>query len=163
VKFHDNLDVMMEHLTKNGAFLTVKDSNGNVNTMTISWGFSGVVWSKPHFIALVRPQRFTREILKTADSFTISVPFGSLKKELGICGTESGKDIDKSKVVTFLDAKSVASPVVAGCNFYYECKINYVDSLHGEKIPQSINKMHYNQDWHDFFIGEIVETYGDLT
>jgi len=160
VKFHDNIDVMMEHFSKNGGFLTVKDAQNRVNTMTISWGFLGFLWAKPHFTTVVRPQRFTREILAGADSFTVSVPFGGLKKELQVCGVESGRDIDKSKIVEFVAAKSVASPVVAGCDFYYECKINYEDCLHGEKIPKSINEAHYNKDWHDFFVGEIVETYG---
>jgi len=160
MKFYENLDKMMEHLTKDGAFLTVKDSDGRINTMTIAWGFSGFIWSKPHFMTLVRPQRFTREILKTADSFTVSVPFGQMKKELGICGTESGRDIDKSGVVEFAKAKSVASPIVAGCDFYYECKINYADKFDNDKIPEDIFGAHYNQDWHDFFLGEIVETYG---
>ena len=159
MKFNENLDIMMGHLAKDGAFLTVKDSAGRLNTMTISWGFCGVVWGKPHFITLVRPQRFTREVLKKADSFTISVPYDGLKKELTVCGTETGRETDKSKVVKFTTAKSVASPVVAGCNFYYECRINYTDSFRGEKIPEDIDKAFYTQDWHDFFIGEIVETY----
>lgn len=162
MKFHDNLGKMMEHFSADGAFLTARDSTGRANTMTISWGFPGFVWGKPHFITLVRPQRFTREILEKADSFTVSVPFGSLKKELHVCGTESGRDIDKSKIVKFIEAKSVASPIVAECDFYYECRINYMDKLHGDKIPKGINEAHYKHDWHDFFMGEIVETYGSL-
>ena len=157
--FHEKLDEMMAHFIKKGGFLTVKDAKGTVNTMTISWGFPGFIWNKPHFITVVRPQRYTRELLKTADSFTVSVPFGSMAEELSICGVKSGKDIDKSKVVTFTDAKSVASPIVAGCDFYYECKINYIDSLHGEKLPEAYEKAFYDNDWHDFFIGEIVEAY----
>jgi len=159
MKFYDKLETMMEHFTTKDGFLTVKDAQGIVNTMTISWGFVGFMWNKPHFITVVRPQRYTREVLKTADSFTVSVPFGNMTEELRICGIESGRDIDKSKVVTFQDSKSVASPIVAGCDFYYECKINYIDTLHGDKIPEAYDKMFYEGDWHDFFIGEIVETY----
>ena len=160
MKFNENLDKMMEHFSKTGGFLTVKDAGGRVNTMTISWGFTGIIWSKPHFITVVRPQRFTYDLIKTAGSFTLSVPFDGLRDELRICGVESGKDIDKSKVVKFADAKSVESPIVAGCDFYYECKIKYTDKLHGGKMPKSVDEAHYKGDWHDFFIGEIVEAYG---
>jgi flavin reductase (DIM6/NTAB) family NADH-FMN oxidoreductase RutF len=150
---------MMGHFEKSGGFLTVRDAGGRVNTMTISWGFAGVIWSKPHFVTVVRPSRYTYELLKTADSFTVSVPFGGLKDELRVCGAESGRDVDKSKIVEFAPSKSVDSPIVAGCDFYYECIINYRDGLHGGKMPPAIDKAHYNGDWHDFFIGEIVEVY----
>lgn len=160
MKRFDNLNEVMKHLSKTGGFLTVKDAEGKVNTMTISWGFVGYMWNMPQFITVVRPQRFTRDLLATADSFTISVPFGGLQEQLTICGRQSGRDIDKSGVVKFVPAKYVSSPIVAECDFYYECKIRYQDKLIGEKIPASINKIHYNADWHDFFVGEIVETYG---
>jgi len=159
MQFYNNLDKMMSHFTKQGGFLTVKDNQGKINTMTISWGFPGFLWAKPHFITVVRPQRYTREFLKTADSFTVSVPFGHMEEALRICGVKSGRDIDKSTVVTFQDAKSVSSPVVAGCDFYYECKINYQDTLHKDKIPEATYAAFYKDDWHDFFIGEIVEAY----
>jgi len=159
MQFYNNLEKMMEHLSKTGGFLTVKDENGKVNTMTISWGFVGFIWNKPHFITVVRPQRYTRDFLKTADSFTISVPFGSMNEELKICGVESGRDIDKSKVVTFKDAKEVSSPIVANCDFYYECKINYTDTLHTNKIPPEYQTAFYKDDYHDFFMGEIISTY----
>ena len=155
----EKLDVAMEHFTRHGGFLTAKDSRGRVNTMTLAWGFAGYLWNAPQFIAAVRPQRFTYEILKNADSFTISVPFGNLLEELIICGKQSGRDIDKSRVVTFADARAVASPVVAGCDFYYECKINYVDALNAEKIPKIVSQKHYNGDFHEFFMGEIVAAY----
>jgi len=160
MNFYDKLDKVMDSFAKHkGGFLTVKDAYGKVNTMTISWGFVGVVWGKPHFITLVRPVRYTWDLLKTADSFTVSFPFEGMDEELRICGVESGRDIDKSKVVTFTHAKSVVSPVVAGCDFYYECKINYVDTLHGEKIPKPHEQFYPQEDWHDLFYGEIVDAY----
>jgi len=159
MKPFENLGAMMEHFARHGGFLTAKDAQGRTNTMTISWGFVGNMWNKPHFITVVRPQRFTYDLLATADNFTISVPFGTMSEELKICGTQSGRDIDKSTIVTFAPAKTVTSPIVAGCDFYYECRINYVDSLHGNKIPKDVDEKFYNQDWHDFFIGEIVESY----
>ena len=156
--FYEKLEPAMEHFTKTGGFLTVKDG-GKVNTMTVSWGFIGFLWAKPHFITVVRPHRYTDELIKNADSFTISIPFGTMMEELKICGTKSGRDIDKSRVVKFVPAKSVDCMVVSGCDIYYECRINYKDKMDENLLPEDVKKAFYNGDFHNVYIGEIVEVY----
>jgi flavin reductase (DIM6/NTAB) family NADH-FMN oxidoreductase RutF len=153
-----NLEKTMQYLLPKGAFLTVKRGE-KVNTMTIGWGFVGYMWRKPHFMVMVRPQRYTQSLLMYADSFTVSVPYGGLEDELRVCGTQSGKDIDKSKVVNFVPAKAVDSPVVAGCDMYYECKITYFDLMEARRVPVEVEKSMYNEDHHVFYFGEIVEFY----
>ena len=150
----------LRELTANGAFLTVAGKNA-ANTMTISWGFVGFMWGKPHFITVVRPQRYTKEILDSeADSFTISIPFdGNLKEELAICGTKSGRDIDKGAVVRLIPGRTVASPVVGGCGLYYECRINLSQQLDGSAMPSEIVRRHYKGDYHFMFFGEITDCY----
>ena len=154
------LDKGMQELSSKGAFLTVKGNDGT-NTMTISWGFVGFMWHKPHFITVVRPQRYTKDILDSgADSFTISIPFdGHLKEALAVCGTKSGRDIDKSTVVNFTPAKAVASPIVAECGLYYECKINMSQQLDGALLTPEITQKFYDDDYHYMYFGEIVECY----
>ena len=101
MSFMVNLEKTMSRLKK-GAFLTVK-SGEKTNTMTIGWGYIGIMWNKPYFMAMVRPGRYTHELLKNSDNFTVSVPFGeNLNKELGICGTKSGRDINKGEIVQFI-------------------------------------------------------------
>jgi flavin reductase (DIM6/NTAB) family NADH-FMN oxidoreductase RutF len=156
--FYEKLDDAMKHFSKSGAFLTVKHGE-NVNTMTISWGFIGYMWARPHFICVVRPQRHTFGIIEQASSFTVSIPFGDMAEELKICGTKSGRDIDKSEIVKFVSAKIVESPVVEGCTRYFECIINYTDKFHGRLLPDEIKKNMYDNDYHHFYMGEIVEVY----
>jgi Conserved protein/domain typically associated with flavoprotein oxygenases, DIM6/NTAB family len=159
MRFTDNMDKAMKELISHGAFLTSKSSEG-VNTMTISWGFIGMIWAKPFFIALVRPQRYTKKIIEKSDSFTISIPYGkTLKEQLKICGTQSGGDIDKSEIVEFSKAKAVKSPVVRCCNMYYECKIVSAQEMNAASIPKDIIKQFYKDDFHTMYIGEIVECY----
>ena len=156
--FYDNLCTVMEHYSKAGGFLTVK-AGEEVNTMTVSWGFVGFMWNKPQFICVVRPQRHTFGMISRASSFTVSVPFGDMAEELRICGAKSGRDFDKSQAVAFAPAKSVDSPVVHGCAMYFECAINYRDALKGGLLPEAVRNAHYSDDFHHFFIGEIVEAY----
>ena len=154
------LDKGMRELSKNGAFLTAKGDAG-VNTMTISWGFVGQMWNKPHFITVVRPQRHTNDVLESgADSFTVSIPFdGQLKEALTVCGTKSGRDMDKGTVVSFTPAKTVASPIVAGCGLYYECKITMVQKLDVNLLPPEAAQRFYKDDFHFMYFGEIMECY----
>ncbi|MDR1067067.1 MAG: flavin reductase family protein [Clostridiales bacterium] len=153
-----DLERALTHLTDKGAFLTVK-SGDKTNTMTVSWGYVGFMWQKPYFIALVRPQRYTRKLLNDATSFTISVPYDSLVKELAVCGSKSGADFDKSQVVKFAPAKTVDGAVVEGCDRYYECAINYAQDLNADDLPGPIVASVYNGDYHKLFFGEIVDNY----
>ncbi|MCL2665569.1 MAG: flavin reductase, partial [Defluviitaleaceae bacterium] len=136
-----------EHFIENGAFLSVRGGN-EVNAMTISWGFFGFIWQKPHFIALVRPQRHTKKIIDAADSYTVSLPIGCMKDELAKCGSLSGKDTDKSKIVTFAPSKLISSPIIKGCQIYIECKIVYKDRFEKEALPESIKNNFYKDDFH---------------
>lgn len=162
MEFNNHLDVAMEWLHKQGAFLTV-NHGGKTNTMTISWGSVGFMWKKPIFMTLVRPQRYTNEFISQSEDFTISIPYGGeLKKALAICGTKSGRDIDKEKEanISFVSAKGVISPVVDNCNMYYECKILYKHELETAELPEEIRNACYPQsDKHILYYGEIVECY----
>jgi flavin reductase (DIM6/NTAB) family NADH-FMN oxidoreductase RutF len=155
-----NLEKTMSKL-KNGAFLSVR-SGTKINTMTIGWGYAGIMWGKPYFMVMVRPQRYTHELLEQADDFTVSIPFRSdLNKELGICGTKSGRDTDKSEIVEFTASKTVKSPVVKGCDMYYECKIRFKQLMNGEEFPEDIKSKTYPlKDYHYMYFGEIVDCYG---
>ncbi|MCL2709111.1 MAG: flavin reductase family protein [Defluviitaleaceae bacterium] len=154
------LEKGMREFSTHGGFLSVRGPSGP-NAMTVSWGFVGFMWNKPQFITVVRPQRYTNELLVAgADSFTVSVPFGgALREELNVCGTESGRSIDKSKIVKFERAKSVECPIVGGCSLYYECKINLAQQMEATLLKQSIVKQFYQNDFHFMYIGEIVECY----
>lgn len=162
MKFYEHLSEAMEHLHKRGAFLTVSNAEGTTNTMTISWGYIGFSWDRPIFVTLVRPQRFTNEVIQTANSFTISIPFvDEMVRPLAICGSKSGRDVNKLELagIEYTSAKTVASPVVAGCDIYYECKISYTDPLCMEKLNKDIAEGFYKGDSHNFYFGEITSTY----
>ncbi|MFT3951671.1 MAG: flavin reductase family protein [Oscillospiraceae bacterium] len=78
-------------------FLLASGNEERYNMMTCSWGFAGVVWNKNAVIALVRPQRFTKELIDSNDLFTLSFFGSECRKELGFCGCRTGRDTDKAK------------------------------------------------------------------
>ena len=74
VNYRDVAPIVLEKLAEGGVFLTVKDRKGRVNTMNIGWGSVAHYWNMPVFVAPVRHNRYTYELLQDADSFTVSVP-----------------------------------------------------------------------------------------
>ena len=81
---------------KKWALLTAGNKD-SFNTMTISWGGAGTLWSKPVVTTYVRTSRLTNDFMDKEDYFTISFYPEEYKKTLGILGSKSGRDMDKMK------------------------------------------------------------------
>ncbi len=162
MSYFSNLDKAMENLVR-GAFFTTTDGE-TVNTMTITWGFIGYSFGKPYFMAMIRPSRYTFEILEKADSFTVSIPFTSnFNEALRICGAVSGRDVDKTVEanISFMNSKTVNSPVVRDCDQYYECVISHKIETAENHFGEAITKSFYGSgDYHHLVYGEIKEAYG---
>ena len=70
-----------------GGLLLTAGGGGRANPMTIGWGTLGIEWGTPIFIAFVRQNRFTRQLLEKNPEFTVSAPYGQSAKEiLALCG-----------------------------------------------------------------------------
>jgi flavin reductase (DIM6/NTAB) family NADH-FMN oxidoreductase RutF len=158
-----NLVDALKSLKERGAFLTVKDDENRVNTMTIGWGNIGYIWGSPIFTVLVRESRHTHELLENAKDFTVSVPLDNkMNKALGYCGSKSGRDFDKFKEcnLDILDSKSVKSPAIGSCQMIYECKIVYKHPMDSELLDSEVKNEWYEKgDLHTIYYGEIVNCY----
>ena len=139
-----------------GAFLMV-----NGNPMTIGWGQFGVIWGKRTFTVYVRKSRYTHALLDNATTFTVSVPFEDTYREaLALCGTKSGRDIDKMKTLgaEFFEARYGGQNGFAGCRYQIECRILSRSDLDENTIEEeSLLRRYYpNGDSHTMYIGEIL-------
>ena len=164
MKFTQNLEMAMECLHKKGAFLTTKVGD-ETNTMTISWGSIGFIWGKPMFTALVRKSRHTHELIEKAGEFTVSLPLDdNMKSALAICGSKSGRDMDKIKEcnLELEEGKIISTPVIKGCGVHYECKVVYKQDMVPNLLDEGIdNGMYGSKDYHTVYYGEIVNYYED--
>ena len=137
--------------------LITAGTKDSFNTMTASWGGMGVLWNKPVTYIFVRPQRYTYEFLEKNKSYSLSFFDEKFRKALTICGSKSGRDIDKVKeagltpvvsdngIVHFSEAKLVV-----------ECsKLYYQDIDPSHFLDKSINEL-YDNDYHRMYIGEIT-------
>lgn len=154
------LEEVMDNIKNTGAFLT-SGTNSKANTMTISWGSIGYMWRKALFIIIVSNIRYTKEFIDSENTFTISSPYnGSKESALQICGHNSGRDVDKEELaqIKFIPSKLVSSPIVEGCNRYYECKVMFKERVDLSEIDKETQ---YKEDEaeHTIYFGEIVAQY----
>lgn len=152
----------LEQLSSKGAFFTVKDGD-KINTMTIGWGSLSQYWGQEIFIAPIRHSRYTFELLKNTNEFTVSIPTNNqLDEALKICGTVSGRNEDKFKKANLKlkDAKEIDTPVIDGCDIYYECKILSFTDLKKEDLDKETQEKWYqNNDMHRLYFAKIVACY----
>lgn len=67
------------------------------NTMTASWGGIGFLWNKPVVFVFIRPERYTFEFIEKSEYFTLSFLGEENKAIHKICGSKSGREVDKVK------------------------------------------------------------------
>lgn len=130
------------------------------NMMTASWGFVGQMWGKRCAFAAIRPNRYTKEFVDKCDTFTLSFYGDEAKKTIhAVCGKQSGRDIDKA-------AACGLTPVFSDGGVYFDkarlvlvCKKLYVSEMDPEKIIDKSIEKWYDNDYHEFYIGEITACY----
>lgn len=128
------------------------------NTMTVSWGGIGELWSKDVCFVFVRPQRYTYEFMEKNEYFSLSFFGGEYKKELGICGSKSGRDIDKMAETGFtpIDFGNAVGYNQAKVNVVLK-KLAYQDMKPDGFIDENIMSNYANNDFHRVYVGEIIK------
>ncbi len=150
----------VKQFSENWALLTA-GSTDSYNTMTVSWGAMGELWGKDVALVFVRPERYTYEFMEKNDCFTLSFFGGEYKKELGFCGSKSGRDYDKAKETGLspisVDGRSVAFDE-AKCVLLLK-KIALQDMDKEGFIDDGISEYYNGMGLHRTYVGEIVKAY----
>lgn len=161
LNYNDILGIMNDKLANGGIFLTV--GGEKPNTMTIGWAYMGYSWRKNMFVAMVRPQRHTFDILEKTGEFTVSIPTKDpMKAQLGFAGTASGRDGDKfdGHGLTAAPAQQVNAPIIGECGLHIECRVISKQYLSGENMLDAVKDRNYAEgDFHMLYFGEIVACY----
>ena len=147
-------------LIADGWGLVTAGNEEKFNTMTVSWGALGEIWGKDAAFIFVRPQRYTYEFLEKEDIFTLSFYGAEYKDALRLCGSKSGRDIDKA-------AACGLTPVFTDCGVTFEqakytvvCRkmaSQFIDPAGFEDA--SIESNYAKKDYHKIYIGEILKVY----
>ena len=128
------------------------------NTMTASWGGLGILWNLPMAIAYVRPQRYTKKFMDEQEYFTLAFFPQEYRQQLALCGTKSGRDLDKVKECGFTVAAGEGnSPYFEEAELVFVCRKRMVMPMDPAAMPEEVKEKHYTGDYHDMYWGEIVE------
>ena len=159
-ELHGNL---FDKIDKEWFLLAAGDAK-EVNMMTCSWGTVGELWGKRVAVAYVRKTRHTFTLLEKNGYFTLNF-FGKEHRDaLALCGSRSGRDIDKVAAtgltpVCCSDASDV--PYFAEAQTVFVCRKLYADFIRPECFcdPSLDGDNYAAKDYHKFYVGEILYTY----
>lgn len=131
------------------------------NAMTASWGGVGVLWNKPVVYVFIRPQRYTRELMEKSERFSLGFLPEQYRKELGLCGRESGRMTDKLSACGFDIVDLDGAPAVAQSELILTCRKLYSQKLDPGCfcVPEICSANYPQSDFHFMYIGEILGVY----
>ncbi|MDR3209200.1 MAG: flavin reductase [Oscillospiraceae bacterium] len=129
------------------------------NTMTASWGGAGILWGKPVAFCFIRPQRYTYEFVENGEFFTLSFYGEEHRAALLLCGSKSGRDLDKAREAGLTPRVSDAGAVYFGeAELALVCRKIYSDDLKPERfLSPDIAAVYPGRDYHRMYIGEILQ------
>lgn len=118
---------------------TVASEKDNIITLAMCHVFS---FRPPLMGVGIGPRRFSHGLFKESKDFAVNVPDKSMLRAVEICGSKSGRKVDKFEAAGLTREKpaKITAPLIAECPVNIECvKVKEVDA--GD---------------HTWFIGEIV-------
>ena len=148
-------------LDKEWALVTA-GNRAKSNTMTVSWGGMGVIWNKNVVTVYIRPQRYTKEFIDSQERFTLSFFAPEYKKDLGVLGRTSGRDLDKVAQVGFTPAYLEGDVVTyEQAQLVFSCRKLYADAIKPECfLDGELDVRNYPEhDYHTLYMGEIEHVY----
>ena len=133
----------------------------NFNMMTVSWGQVGVLWNKNIVTAYVRPQRYTKGFMDTNDVFTLSFFDENHRDALSLCGSKSGRDIDKMHQSGLTAEHRGGAVLFNEAKLILVCEKLYIGKLEKDGfLDENLITTNYpNADFHTFYIGEIKKIF----
>ena len=129
--------------------------------MTANWGGAGFLWNRPVAFIFIRPERYTFDFIEQNDYLTLSFLGEEHKEVHKICGSKSGRDMDKVKATglspLFTENGSI---IFEQARLTFECKKLYADLIKPRNfIDKSITDRWYGEShggFHKMYVMEIV-------
>ena len=99
--------------------------------------------------------------LEREPRFTLSFFGAGYREELALCGSKSGRDVDKIKECGFtVRTAACGAPYFEQARLVLVCRKRFVQEMDPGRIPQDVKEKWYpQQDYHTMYIGEITEAW----
>lgn len=145
------------HMIGEKWMLITAEKDGQVNTMTASWGGLGVMWGKDVAYVVIRPQRYTKEFVDASETFSLSFFDEKDKAKLAYCGKVSGRDEDKIAKTGLTVCSHDNTPYFDEAKTVLICKKLYEQEIskEGFDVPDIYDRWYPDNDLHTMYIAEI--------
>ncbi|MFH1809131.1 MAG: flavin reductase family protein [Pseudomonadota bacterium] len=134
------------------------------NPMTVSWGGFGTLWNRPVVTVYVRPTRHTFSLLNETAAFTLNFLPERWRSAMDLCGSKSGRDVDKWQA-TGLHAQAsehIEVPRVAEASLVLECRtVARFDLAPEHFLDATLHKNYPQHDYHRAFVGQVLGAWRD--
>ncbi len=143
--------------------LTAGTKETGYNTMTASWGQMGALWGNatglPTTTVYVRPQRYTKEFIDREKYYTLSFFPREYRNALAYLGSHSGRNEDKIAKTGLTPVFGENATWFAEANLVMVCRKLYHAPLlqTGFVDPAIVEENYPERDFHEMYIGEIVQ------
>lgn len=157
IKFSDVKENAVDLLASQWALVTAGNKD-SFNTMTVSWGSIGELWGVDCATIYIRPQRYTDEFIDSNDYFTISFYPSELKNQIhGVCGSKSGRDVDKVAQAGITPAFDENAPYFEEAKLVLVCKKMAKSKFEPANLCDDsiVDKWYPLNDYHNIYYGAI--------
>ena len=129
------------------------------NTMTVSWGGTGVLWGKNVVFIFIRESRYTKDFIDNGEFFSLSFLSEKYRDALKYCGAHSGRGEDKWSKAGLTPATRHDIPYPDEANLVFLCrKMAAVPIEEASFTDKAIMHQWYgDHDMHTMYVGEIIE------
>ena len=137
--------------------LVTAGTEGDFNTMTVSWGGLGTLWGRPAATVYVKKNRYTHGFMEKNDLFTVSFFPPEQKKALNYLGSHSGRDGDKVAVSGLTPVYLDGAVTFAEARATLVCRKMYSQDFDLAAVPAEVIADYYEDEPpHTVYIGEVV-------
>ena len=127
-------------------------------TMSASWGGVGELWGKYVSTIYIRPQRYTLEFVEWEEYYSLCFFGPEYRQALSLCGSKSGRDVDKDAVTGLTPCFDQAAPYYEQARLVFLCRKLYRQDMEESAfLDKGLLEKWYDNDLHRMFIGEIVK------
>ncbi|MBQ2249539.1 MAG: flavin reductase [Clostridia bacterium] len=108
-----------------------RDGEGE-NLMTASWGGFGFAWGRPIALCLIRPERYTHDLVLHEGRLSLSFLPKEYREAMRICGTVSGREGNKSFRAGLHCARKEEIPYPEEADTVLLCRVLYAEGMKRE-------------------------------
>jgi flavin reductase (DIM6/NTAB) family NADH-FMN oxidoreductase RutF len=136
------------------------------NSMTASWGGFGILFEKPTTWCFLRASRYTLELIKQEQTYTMSYFPDEYKEQVLFFGSKTGKNTDKMKETTLTAVQTPSGNLTyKEARLIIECKLTELTTVNPNDFYTEFGKTFIEgaydevKEYHKLVFGEITKVW----